>query len=53
MKSQPGGNRRASRRESYVFAIVFSFIVLVLLLIFNLRPEIIEKIARSLIGPPK
>ncbi|MCL5268007.1 MAG: hypothetical protein M1469_07880 [Bacteroidetes bacterium] len=53
MKSSSGRKRCTSRRESYVFAFVFSFIILALLVVINMRPEIIEKIVRSLIGPPK
>lgn len=50
-KSEKGG--RVSRRKSYAFVIVFSLIVLFLLIIINVRPDIVEKIARSLIGPVK
>ncbi len=39
-----------SKRKAYTFATLFSLIVLVLLAVFNLRPDIIEKLIRHLIG---
>lgn len=44
---------RATKQQSYVFAVVFGIIILALIIIFNFRAEQIEKIARSFLGNPK
>jgi hypothetical protein len=53
MFARDSKGKGVSKRQAYVFAAVFSFIVLVLLVVFNLRPEVIEKIVRQFIGAPK
>ncbi len=53
MFARESKGRNVSKQKAYVFAAVFSLVVLVLLVIFNLRPEVIEKIIRQFIGAPK
>ena len=48
--SGESGGSRVSKQKSYVFAALFAFIVLAILIVFNPRPEVIEKIARSVNG---
>lgn len=44
---------RATKEQSYVFAIIFGVVILALIIVFNLRSEQIEKIARTFLGSPK
>lgn len=44
------GGGRVTKKKSYIFVAILGFIVVVLLAVFNLRPEAIENIVRQLIG---
>ena len=46
-------NVAATKQQSYIFAIFLGIVVIVLILVFNLREQQIEKIARSILGKPK
>ncbi len=46
--SDSGGT--VTKRQSYIFVAVLGLIVVVLLAVFNLRPDAIENIVRQLIG---
>ncbi len=53
MYSRDRGSGRVTKQKAYLFAAIFSFIILILLVVFNLRPEAIQTIVRQLIGSPK
>ncbi len=50
----PGAqDKRVEKRKSYVFAIVFGIIVIALILIFNIRDDVIDKLAKTIFGTPR
>jgi hypothetical protein len=53
MFSPEAGSKGTSKKKAYLFAAVFSLVILILLVIFNLRPEAIQQIVRQMIGGPK
>lgn len=46
--SETGG--RVSKKQAYAFAAILGVVVIVLLAVFNLRPDAIENIIRQFIG---
>ncbi len=51
MLFMPKRNRSTvSKRRAYAFATLFSLIVLVLLAVFNLRPDLIQELIKHFIG---
>lgn len=44
---------RVTVKQSYAFAIILGIILLALIIIFNIRDEEIEKMARTLFGNPQ
>ncbi len=51
--SRGGRSSRVTAKQSYVFAIILGIILLALIIIFNIRDEEIEKMARAIFGNPQ